>query len=96
MIVKLPLAKGMLSTKVELLAPGEQAKVAPYRFLEREGQTLSQAALRFVLSHPAVSTAIPGTKRMEHLRANAAVADSQGLSAADLVRIRAIPDIAPK
>lgn len=95
-IVKLPLAKGLLSAKVELLAPVEQAKVAPYRFLEREGQTLSQAALRFVLGHPAVSAAIPGTKRMEHLRANAAVADGPGLSPADLARIRAIPDISPK
>jgi aryl-alcohol dehydrogenase-like predicted oxidoreductase len=95
-IVKLPLAKGMLSTKVELLSPAQQAKVAPYRFLEREGQTLSQAALRFVLNHPAVSTAIPGTKRLEHLRSNAAVADGQGLSPADLARIRAIPDTSPK
>jgi aryl-alcohol dehydrogenase-like predicted oxidoreductase len=95
-IVKLPLAKGMLSAKVELLSPEEQAKVAPYRFLEREGQTLSQAALRFVLSHPAVSTTIPGTKRVEHLRENVAVTDGQGLPPADLVRIRAIPDISPK
>jgi aryl-alcohol dehydrogenase-like predicted oxidoreductase len=92
-IVKLPLAKGMLSTKLELLSPAEQAKVAPYRFLEREGHTLSQAALRFVLSHPAVSTVLSGTRRVEHLRTNIAAADGQGLPAADLVRIRAIPEV---
>jgi aryl-alcohol dehydrogenase-like predicted oxidoreductase len=95
-IVKLPLAKGMLSTKVELLAPEEQAKVAPYRFLEREGQTLSQAALRFVLSHPAVSTVLSGTRRPEHLRANVAAADGRGVSPADLARIRVIPELSPK
>ena len=95
-IIKLPLAKGLLSSKVDLLSPEERAKVAPYRFLEREGQTLSQAALRFVLSHPCVSIAIPGSKRLEHLEANVAVADGQKLHSADLIRIRAIPDISPK
>lgn len=91
-IIKLPLAKGLLSGKVDLLSPEERAKVAPYRFLERKGQTLSQGALRFVLSHPAVSVAIPGTKRLEHLEANVAVADGRKLPPGDLARIRAIPE----
>lgn len=41
------------------------------RPLEREGQTLGQLALRFVLNHPAVSTAIPGAKTPEQVEANA-------------------------
>ena len=95
-IIKLPLAKGLLTGKVDLLSPAEKATVTPYRFLERESQTLSQAALRFVLSHPAVSVAIPGTKRLEHLEANVAVADGHKLHPADLARIRAIPEESSK
>ncbi len=91
-IVKLPLAKGALSSKASLLSPAEQERVAPYRFLERPGQTLAQAALRFVLSHPAVTCAIPGSKRVEHLEANVAIADGQGLTLAELERIGAIPE----
>lgn len=90
-IIKLPLAKGLLSDKAHFLSPAEQECVVPYRFLERKNQTLAQAALRFVLSHPAVSTVLCGTKRAEHLRANIAVADGCGLPLSDLARIRSIP-----
>ena len=89
-IIKLPLAKGLLSRKVDLLSPADKARVAPYLFLERKGQSLAQAALRFVLSHPAVSTVTPGTKRVANLEANVAVADGPGLDPADLARIRAV------
>ncbi|SDN05486.1 Predicted oxidoreductase [Paenibacillus sp. yr247] len=37
-------------------------KVERLRILEKANQTMGQAALRFVLSHPAVSVAIPGAK----------------------------------
>ena len=91
-IVKSPLAKGLLSAADALLSSEEQARVAPYRFLVRDGQTMAQAALRFALSHPAVSTVLSGTKHPEYLRANAAAADGCGLSPADLARIRTIPE----
>ncbi|MGH7142712.1 MAG: aldo/keto reductase [Planctomycetota bacterium] len=45
------------------------------RFLERPGRTLAQAALRYVLDEPVVSTIIPGARRVEHLQQNAAAAD---------------------
>jgi len=45
------------------------------RFLERDGRTLAQAALQFVLSHPAVSCAIPGAKSPQQAEANAKAGD---------------------
>jgi aryl-alcohol dehydrogenase-like predicted oxidoreductase len=39
---------------------------------EADCQTWSQVLLKFVLSHPAVTCAIPGTSRPEHMRENAA------------------------
>lgn len=47
-------------------------KVERLRALEREGQTLGQLALRFVLSHPSVSTAIPDGKTPEQVGENPA------------------------
>jgi aryl-alcohol dehydrogenase-like predicted oxidoreductase len=92
-IVKSPLAKGLLSARDALLSPEEQGRIAPYRFLERDGQTLTQAAFRFALSHPAVSTVLSGTKHPEHLRANVGAADGCGLRPEELARLRAIPDV---
>ena len=37
-------------------------KVDKLRLLSNENQTLGQLALRYVLTHPAVSVAIPGAK----------------------------------
>ncbi len=53
------------------------------RSLERPGQTLGQAALRFVLSHPAVSVAIPGAKTPQQVQENAAASDRPLLSPED-------------
>ncbi len=40
------------------------------------GMTLSEMALRFILSHPAVSTTIAGMRKPEHVRQNIAVSDA--------------------
>jgi 1-deoxyxylulose-5-phosphate synthase len=90
-IIKMPFAKGLLSKQAELLPPDDAAKVAPYRFLERQGQTLAQAALRFVLNHPAVSVVIPGTKRVAHLEQILGATDGTRLANTELERIRKIP-----
>ncbi len=44
-----------------------------------EGMTLPEMALRFCLSHPAVSTVIPGMRRRKHVEANMSVGDGKGL-----------------
>ncbi len=51
--------------------------------------TLPELALRFVLSRPEVSTVIPGMRRVEHARANAAVSDGTPLDPALLNHLRA-------
>lgn len=57
--------------------------------LGEEAKTLPELALRFILSRPEVSTVIPGMRRAEHARANAAVSDGRALSPAMLDRLRA-------
>ncbi len=58
-------------------------------FLEREGQTLAQAALRYVLAQPAVSVVIPGGKTAEQVRENCAAAQGH-LTEDELSRIEDI------
>ncbi len=45
------------------------------RFLERNGRTMAQAALQFVISHPAVSCTIPGAKSPQQAEMNAMAGD---------------------
>jgi aryl-alcohol dehydrogenase-like predicted oxidoreductase len=40
-----------------------------------EGTSLADTALRFTISHPAVSTVIPGMRTLKHAESNAALAD---------------------
>jgi aryl-alcohol dehydrogenase-like predicted oxidoreductase len=59
------------------------------RFLARPGQTMAQAALRFVLAEPGVSVVIPGGKTPEQVRDNCAAGDA-ALSPDDLARLTEI------
>lgn len=52
------------------------------------GMTLPDMALRFILSHPAVSTVIPGMRKARHVEANMACGDGQGLPADLVARLR--------
>ncbi|MFK7970509.1 MAG: aldo/keto reductase [Bacteroidia bacterium] len=45
------------------------------------GMTMPEAALRFILNHPAVSTVIPGMRQLPHVRANIAASDGNKLEA---------------
>jgi len=58
------------------------------RDLAGTGYTLAQAALKFVLAHPAVSTVIPGIRSVTQAEANCGVSDLPDLPPDLLVRLR--------
>ena len=49
--------------------------------LDIERNQLAEVALRYILSHPAVSTVIPGMRTVRNVERNAAVGDGHGLPA---------------
>ena len=53
---------------------------ALHRDLAHESGTLAELALRFVLSHPAVSTVIPGMRTMRNVESNCSVPEQGPLS----------------
>ncbi|MBZ0169139.1 aldo/keto reductase [Candidatus Methylomirabilis lanthanidiphila] len=53
-----------------------------------EIKTVAQLALKFCLSHPAVSTVIPGMRRPEHVDANCSVSDGRPLAPETLAALR--------
>jgi aryl-alcohol dehydrogenase-like predicted oxidoreductase len=53
-----------------------------------EGMTLPEMALRFILSHPAVSTTIVGMRKAEHVQENVAASDAGPLDAALLAELK--------
>lgn len=63
------------------------AVVERIRFLEDSRRTLVQAALQFVIAHPAVTAAIPGAKNVAQVMANARAADG-ALGAVEIQKIR--------
>lgn len=85
-VVRGPLQKGLLTgkfTKATIFGgndvrqhwnrewfEGQVAKVEQLRHLETTDRNLTQMALHYVLSHPAVSTAIPGGKSIEQVEQN--------------------------
>jgi aryl-alcohol dehydrogenase-like predicted oxidoreductase len=52
------------------------------------GMTLPELALRHILDHPAVSTVIPGMRRLAHVEANCAASDGRRLPPALLDELR--------
>jgi len=69
--------KAELAKRVEALKP----------LLLEEAPNLVDGALRFCLSHPAVTTVIPGMRTPEHARANCAIGNAKPLSPALLKRL---------
>lgn len=51
--------------------------------------TMPELALRFILDHPAVSTVIPGMRKLHHVQANLAVSDGRPLDPELRQRLRA-------
>ena len=52
------------------------------------GMTLPEMSLRFILSHPAVSTTIVGMRSPEHVRQNVAASDAGPLDASLLKELK--------
>jgi aryl-alcohol dehydrogenase-like predicted oxidoreductase len=50
---------------------------------------MPEAALRFILSHPAVSTIIPGMRKLSHVESNIAASDAGPLTEELLEELRA-------
>ena len=102
-LIRVPLAKGMLSGKYfanwELPADdvrherfSQADTVAAFRRLPElaflaRGRTMPQAALRFTLDHPGTSCVIAGAKTVPQIEENAAAADVPALTAAELGRV---------
>jgi aryl-alcohol dehydrogenase-like predicted oxidoreductase len=60
------------------------------QFLVRDGQTLTQAAIRFVLGDSRVSVVLVGFSAMDQIAEAASAANGQRLSQDDLARIDAL------
>ncbi len=57
--------------------------------LEGSGYTMAQAALKFVLAHPAVTTVIPGIRSIAQAEVNCGVSDLPPMSEALQIKLRA-------
>jgi len=90
-MIRTPLARGLLSGKFAAgrpIPPEQQwrrptgdrlqlrlQRVDQLRFLVRDGQTLAQAALRWLLRQPGVHCVIPGARTVEQLEDNISAVD---------------------
>lgn len=63
-------------------------RVEALRPLIPDDASMPEVALRFILSHPAVSTVIPGMRSLSHVRSNLATSDRGPLEPALLERLR--------
>ena len=107
-LIRVPLAKGMLSGKyfTNWEVPPDDVRherfshpdtVRAFRRLPElaflaQDRTMPQAALRFTLDHPGTSCVIAGAKTVTQIEENAAAADVAPLTAAELER--ALPVVA--
>ncbi len=102
-MIRTPLARGLLSGKFRAgeAIPADQQwrrptgdrlqlrlqRIEQLRFLERDGQTLAQAALRWLLAQPGVHCVIPGARTIEQLEANVGAINGE-LTDAELARVK--------
>lgn len=104
-IARVPLSSGRLGGKYkpgQIFAVGDHrrkrppewvadgiAEVERLKFLARTGRTLAQAALQFVLAHPAVAVTIPGAKSSQQVEQNIAALSAVALTPDELARATA-------
>ena len=63
-------------------------RVARLREAIPSGMTMPQLALRHILTHPAVSTVIPGMRRLRNVEQNLGVSDGQPLSSSLMAELK--------
>ena len=63
-------------------------RVERLRALVPQGTTMPEMVLRHILAHPAVSTVIPGMRKLKHVEQNLAVSDQPPLSSRLLSELR--------
>ncbi|MGE3268936.1 MAG: aldo/keto reductase, partial [Chloroflexota bacterium] len=104
-MIRTPLARGLLSGKFRAgqgIPPEQQwrrptgdrlqlrlERVEQLRFLERDGQTLAQAALRWLLAQPGVHCVIPGARTVEQLEDNVRAVDGD-ITPDELAKVKAL------
>jgi aryl-alcohol dehydrogenase-like predicted oxidoreductase len=64
------------------------ARIEKLKEILPRGMSLPEMALRFVLSHPAVSTTIVGMRKLEHVSENASISDKGPLSSGLLTELK--------
>ena len=102
LMVRVPHSSGMLEgkyTKDTVFAANDHRRHRPKEWLEQglqkveqlgfltEGRTLGQAAIKWLLAEPAVTTVLPNIYGSDQLREFAAAPETPDLSAADLERV---------
>lgn len=104
-MIRTPLARGLLTGKFpagQAIPPEQQwrrptgdrlqlrlRRIEQLRFLEREGQNMAQAALRWLLAQSGVHCVIPGARTVEQLEANIGAVDGD-LTPGELARVKAL------
>jgi aryl-alcohol dehydrogenase-like predicted oxidoreductase len=82
-LVRIPLALGVLADKVERLDQERRRRFEPFldelRGRLPEGMSVPEAALRFVSGTPGVTAPLTGTRRPAHVREAARAGDGRGL-----------------
>ncbi|MBA3239697.1 MAG: aldo/keto reductase [Acidobacteria bacterium] len=71
------------------LIPSVERADALKPLVERADLSMPEAALRFILAHPAVSTIIPGMRKLSHVESNIAASDAGPLPQELLAELRA-------
>lgn len=78
--------RGLYFVPENLIPSVERAE--KLKSLVPEGMTLPEMALRFILRHPAVSTTIPGMRKVPHVKANLGASDGKILDADLLEKLK--------
>ncbi|WP_168118824.1 aldo/keto reductase [Paenibacillus sp. HB172176] len=96
-IARGPLASGALAANrqpVKALTDYELAEIVELReqlkALTASGRSLTQLAIRYSLSHPAVATAIPGASSVSQVRSNLKAADCDALTGEEIALVRRV------